>query len=50
MKFDASEAVGLSSSDLPAIKELYAESCPGNWFDERMLSTGKYFGVKRVAC
>ncbi len=47
MKVDASEAVSLSSSDLLAIKELYLESYPHNWFDERMLATGQYFGARR---
>ncbi len=42
---DCSQAVRLSSADLPAITRLYAESYPGNWFDQRMLDTRQYFGV-----
>jgi ribosomal protein S18 acetylase RimI-like enzyme len=30
--------------DLPEIKSLYQAAYPDNWFDERMLETGKYFG------
>ena len=31
--------------DLPAIMELYARAYPDNWFDKRMLATGKYHGA-----
>jgi GNAT superfamily N-acetyltransferase len=34
----------LSSSDLGDIEEFYSRSYPGNWFDARMVETGKYFG------
>lgn len=34
----------MTGDDLEEIKKLYEESYPGNWFDERMLMTGKYFG------
>lgn len=44
---DGSAAVALSTADLDAIKELYAASYPGNWFDPRMLETGQYYGVWR---
>lgn len=34
----------LSVMDLPAILDFYLEAYHGNWFDKRMLETGKYFG------
>lgn len=34
----------LTITDLPKITALYSIAYPGNWFDERMLETGKYFG------
>lgn len=34
----------LKVSELDDILEFYKESYPDNWFDKRMLETGKYFG------
>ncbi|HQY51653.1 MAG TPA: GNAT family N-acetyltransferase [Ignavibacteria bacterium] len=34
----------LSPSDIDVISEFYKKSYPDNWFDLRMLETGKYFG------
>lgn len=34
----------LISSDLSELLEFYNKSYPDNWFDRRMLETGKYFG------
>lgn len=34
----------LTVSDLPAIEEFYRISYPENWFTEKMVETGKYFG------
>lgn len=34
----------LSVNDLEQINEFYSLSYPDNWFDSRMLETGKYFG------
>lgn len=34
----------LERSDLAGIEKFYSISYPGNWFDARMLETGKYFG------
>lgn len=34
----------LSASDLPVILDLYSIAYPDNWFDPKMLQTGKYFG------
>ncbi|HMS66101.1 MAG TPA: GNAT family N-acetyltransferase [Ignavibacteria bacterium] len=34
----------LKVSELNDIQEIYKRSYPGNWFDKRMLETGKYFG------
>lgn len=36
----------LQYSDLPELTALFAESYPGNWFDERMLATGQYVGAR----
>lgn len=36
----------LGVADLPGLRELYARAYPGNWFDERMLETGQYLGVR----
>ena len=44
---NASEAFNLTSNDLVEIKTLYEVSYPGNWFDERMLETGMFFGTRR---
>lgn len=35
----------LSNSDLSTIKIFYDTHYPENWFDSRMLETGKYFGL-----
>ncbi|MEU1588024.1 GNAT family N-acetyltransferase [Micromonospora sp. NPDC005710] len=42
----ATAGVVLGSADLPALRELYARAYPDNWFDERMLGTGQYLGVR----
>ncbi|MBK8981645.1 MAG: GNAT family N-acetyltransferase [Ignavibacteria bacterium] len=34
----------LMSEDIEEIQKFYADAYPGNWFDMRMLETGKYFG------
>ena len=34
----------LEPGDMKRIMELYEDSYPDNWFDSRMLETGKYFG------
>ncbi|HEX2970496.1 MAG TPA: GNAT family N-acetyltransferase [Bacteroidales bacterium] len=36
----------LDISDIDEILELYSAAYPDNWFDKRMLETGKYFGYK----
>ncbi|MEH1168526.1 GNAT family N-acetyltransferase [Micromonospora sp. CPCC 205539] len=38
--------VVLGAADLPALRRLYAQAYPGNWFDPRMLDTGQYVGVR----
>ncbi|MFT3885189.1 MAG: GNAT family N-acetyltransferase [Flavobacteriales bacterium] len=35
----------LTPADLPALRALFAVAYPHNWFDERMLRTGRYFGL-----
>lgn len=37
----------LSDGDLDELLHLYDHAYPGNWFDPRMLATGKYFGIHR---
>lgn len=34
----------MNASDLDDILKFYEKNYPGNWFDKRMLGTGKYFG------
>ena len=38
-------ARSMDASDLDSIRALLAEAYPANWFDERMLETGRYFGL-----
>ncbi|MER7457741.1 GNAT family N-acetyltransferase [Micromonospora sp. NPDC126480] len=38
--------VVLGGEDLPALRRLYGCAYPGNWFDERMVGTGQYVGVR----
>ncbi|WP_433280249.1 GNAT family N-acetyltransferase [Micromonospora sp. CA-244673] len=42
----APAGVPLGRADLPELRELYAAAYPGNWFDPRMLDTGRYVGVR----
>jgi RimJ/RimL family protein N-acetyltransferase len=44
---DTGGAVVLDGSDLPELRALYAAAYPRNWFDQRMLETGQYVGVRR---
>ncbi len=41
------DVIQLTEKDIADILELYKISYPGNWFDERMLATGKYFGIRK---
>ena len=43
---DCSAVEHLTGADLPAMLEFYARSYPGNWFDERMVATGQYYGLR----
>jgi ribosomal protein S18 acetylase RimI-like enzyme len=43
---DASGTVALGPGDRAEIEALYAAAYPGNWFDARMLETGRYVGVR----
>ncbi|GIJ76449.1 FR47-like protein [Micromonospora phaseoli] len=36
----------LDRADLPGLHELYAAAYPGNWFDPRMVDTGRYVGIR----
>ncbi|MFG1843117.1 GNAT family N-acetyltransferase [Micromonospora sp. NPDC049175] len=42
----APAGVVLGVADLPQVRELYARAYPGNWFDERMVRTGQYLGIR----
>ncbi|TVQ18239.1 MAG: GNAT family N-acetyltransferase [Spirochaetaceae bacterium] len=42
----AQAPVRLSTEDLPALRELYDQAYPDNWFDARMLETGRYVGIR----
>ena len=44
---DCSDVIRLTEKDITDILELYKTSYPGNWFDERMLKTQKYFGIRQ---
>ena len=41
------DVILLTEKDIADILELYKISYPGNWFDERMLKTQKYFGIRQ---
>ena len=43
-KTEDNNIIRLEPGDFGILEELYADSYPGNWFDKRMLETGKYFG------
>lgn len=36
----------LTQADIPATESLFSIAYPGNWFDSRMLDTGKYVGYE----
>ncbi len=36
----------LGAADLADLRALFAAGYPGNWFDERMLTTGPYVGIR----
>lgn len=44
---DTSDAVRLSLSDLDEMISLYDASYPGHWFEEKMLTGGQYYGLRR---
>lgn len=43
----SSDVLNLDMDDESALLRLYQKGYPGNWFDRRMLETGKYFGIYR---
>jgi len=44
---NVSEVVPLTARDLAALNRLYQDSYPEHWFDQRMLETGCYFGIRQ---
>ena len=45
-KADCHNTVQLNEGDLEELLDFYRQSYPGNWFDPRMLETGKYFCIR----
>lgn len=45
MDIDVSRVIHIGAEDLNLIRDLYTNAYPGNWFDERMLNTGMFFGI-----
>lgn len=43
---NCTQVIRLTTSDLSDVKQLYAKSYPGNWFDLRMLESNQYFGIR----
>lgn len=43
---DCSQVIRLTENDLEEMLAIYEESYPGNWFNERMLQTKQYFGLR----
>jgi ribosomal protein S18 acetylase RimI-like enzyme len=46
-EIDCSKVEPLTEADLNEVLDFYATSYPNNWFDERMLKTGQYFGLRK---
>jgi ribosomal protein S18 acetylase RimI-like enzyme len=46
-QIDTAGVEKLASSDLKELRDLYAASYSGNWFDPRMLETGHYCGIRQ---
>ena len=44
---DCSQVIHLSKSDLNDVIQLYKDSYPGTCFDQRMLETNQYFGIRK---
>jgi len=44
---DGSHIEPLAGTHLRELVEFYQQSYPGNWFDERMLETGQYYGLRQ---
>jgi ribosomal protein S18 acetylase RimI-like enzyme len=52
-EWETSGVVALRAADAAPLRAFYDESYPGNWFDERMLLTGHYWGIRdagRLVC
>lgn len=43
---DTSRVVQLETADYEPLSALYQASYPGNWFDQRMLETGCFYGIR----
>ena len=44
---DEHDCIQLTHGDEPQLRTLYQIAYPGNYFDPQMLTTGKYYGVKK---
>jgi GNAT superfamily N-acetyltransferase len=47
VQVDTAATEQFNSGDEAALKQFYAASYPGNWFDPRMLETGCYYGIRQ---
>lgn len=45
-RVDTGACVALGPADAKEALAFYAAAYPGNWFDPRMLETGRYFGIR----
>lgn len=46
-KQESGDTVELGPAQAEEITRFYAQAYPGNWFDPRMLETGRYYGIRR---
>lgn len=45
MDIDVSRVIHIGAEDINLIRDFYDVAYPGNWFDQRMLNTGMFFGI-----
>jgi ribosomal protein S18 acetylase RimI-like enzyme len=46
LRVDVAATFALGTDDSEELLAFYRENYPGNWFDRRMLETGRYFGLR----
>ncbi|MFH2056364.1 MAG: GNAT family N-acetyltransferase [bacterium] len=47
LRYDTSAIGQLSEADERELLDFYKVASPGNWFNRRMLATGRYYGIRR---